>query len=279
MKRFELVTNIIGYEKECKLIANIAKEYGVMALTLIQTIAQLGTLSILKASKVSLDAADTAGIVTNTAAITGQTSAIATQSTVAKTSGGGMSAFFKSIGAGLTSFGTAMAGPGGLGLAALVAAIIGVGFALKVAAPGIEAFGTVVTAAFAGIATLITTAADGFVKLMGAVSMDSIGPMLLLGPALFGISAGLGAMASVGFAALPVIGALVALGVVAPSLTGLVKAFGDTGGGGEEGTLKQVVDAITTLAASINSQPIVLKVDQNVIAETSRKGSNFSKTR
>ena len=29
MKRFELVTNIIGYEKECKLIANIAKEYGV----------------------------------------------------------------------------------------------------------------------------------------------------------------------------------------------------------------------------------------------------------
>ena len=86
-------------------------------------------------------------------------------------------------------------------------------------------------------------------------------------------------MASVGFAALPVIGALVALGVVAPSLTGLVKAFGDTGGGGEEGTLKQVVDAITTLAASINSQPIVLKVDQNVIAETSRKGSNFSKTR
>lgn len=29
MKKFELVTNIIGYEKECKLISNIAKEYGV----------------------------------------------------------------------------------------------------------------------------------------------------------------------------------------------------------------------------------------------------------
>jgi hypothetical protein len=110
---------------------------------------------------------------------------------------------------------------GAFAVAILSASLIPLGFALKLAAPGIEAFGKVITATFAGLATLITAVADGFVKILGAVTMENIGPMLLLGPALFGIAAGLSAVSLAGLTALPAIGGLLLLSKAAPALVSL----------------------------------------------------------
>jgi len=174
------------------------------------------------------------------------------------------------LGTGLTAFGVAMIGPGGLGLLALTGAVIGLGFALNLAAPGIQAFGTVVTAAFAGLATLITVVADGFVKILGAVTMENIGPMLLLGPALFGIAAGLGAVSLAGLMALPAIGGLIALSLAAPALVSLgiggeSKSAGEAKGK-EEGIgelVKEVKALVTELA---KGKPVQIMLDSRVAA-------------
>jgi len=99
------------------------------------------------------------------------------------------------LGEGLTAFGAAMAtGVGALGLAALVAAAVGLGYALGLAAPAIEAFGK-------GIAVIF----DSFAQ------MD-IGQMLLIGPALASIGIG---MVSLGAGAVAgSIGALIAVGII-----------------------------------------------------------------
>jgi hypothetical protein len=106
------------------------------------------------------------------------------------------------LGKGIKSFGKSMEalGPVGLayaavGLALLTGALIGIGFALNLAAPAIEAFGKVITSIFDGLATLVTSVAEGFVILMDSLSLDKIGNLILLGPALLSASVGLGAFA------------------------------------------------------------------------------------
>jgi hypothetical protein len=108
------------------------------------------------------------------------------------------------LAAGLEALGGAMAtGVGALGLAALIAGAIALGFALNLAAPAIEAYGKVFTAVFAGLTTLVSAVAEGFVKILGAVTLDNIGPMLLLGPALIGVGIGLVTLGVAGLAAFP----------------------------------------------------------------------------
>jgi hypothetical protein len=96
---------------------------------------------------------------------------------------------------GLTAFGTAMlTGVAALGLAALVAAAVGLGYALGLAAPAIEAFGKGIAAIF-----------DSFAK------MD-VGQMLLIGPALASIGIG---MVSLGAGAIAgSVGSLIAVGII-----------------------------------------------------------------
>jgi len=96
---------------------------------------------------------------------------------------------------GLTAFGAAMAtGVAALGLAALIGAAIGLGFALGLAAPAIEAFGKGIAAIF-----------DSFAKM-------NIGQILLIGPALASIGIG---MISLGAGAVAgSIGALIAVGII-----------------------------------------------------------------
>ena len=177
---------------------------------------------------------------------------------------------------GLTALGTAAA-TGlpfiAIGLiAALGLAMIPFGIALGMAAPAIQAFGTVVTTIFAGLATLVGAVADGFVKLMGAVSMENIGPMLLLGPALFGIAAGLAALSFAGLVALPAIGGLVLLAAVSPALVALADAFGLGGesageakGKSEEGSMAAVEAKLTELIAAV-------KVGGNVYLDSNKVG-------
>jgi len=194
--------------------------------------------------------------------------------------GTGVKDFLTNLGKGLASLGKSLAnGQVILGLGVLTLAIIGIGFALKLAAPGIEAFGKVVTAVFGGIATLITAVADGFVKIMEAVTMDNIGPMLLLGPALFGIAAGLGALAFAGIAAIPAIGGLVLLSKAAPGLVSLGiggenKSAGEAKGKSEEGGMAALTEQFKTLIELVK-QGTTINLDGTKIATSVNR--NLSK--
>ena len=119
------------------------------------------------------------------------------------------------FGQALAEFGALMmTGVALLGLAALATSAIALGFALGLAAPGIEAAGTAIGAILTGLApivkvvgetivgvfksipAIITAVADGFVNMFSAISMDNILPILALGPALLGASIGITAFAA-----------------------------------------------------------------------------------
>jgi len=188
------------------------------------------------------------------------------------------------LGRGLAAMGAALTGPAliglALGLGILTAAVIGIGFALKLAAPGIEAFGVVINSIFSGIGTVVTAVADGFVKLMGAITMENIGPLLLLGPALMGVSVGLAAMAVSGLLALPAIAGLVTLSAVAAPLIRLAElgVIGDGGGGGDEGDDREsmIADKLDQLIAIVEKGGDVLldgaKVGRNLAIASSKIG-------
>lgn len=168
---------------------------------------------------------------------------------------------------------------GALAIAILGAALIPLGFALNLAAPGIQAFGAVVTEVFGGLATLITAVADGFVKILGAVTMENIGPMLLLGPALFGIAAGLGALSLAGLTALPAIGGLVLLSKAAPALVSLgiggeKKTAGEAKGKADEGSMAALVQKMDVLI-EVAKRGTVVKLDGKVLATSN---ANVMKT-
>jgi hypothetical protein len=154
------------------------------------------------------------------------------------------------IGKGLSAIGTALSNPKlFLGLAAFTGVMIGLGFALKLAAPAITAIGgaisSVITSIAGGIATIVGSIGDMISKLGEA------GPaLLLLGPALFGIAGGLAAMGFSGLLALPSIIALTALGAVAPSLS----SIGIGGEGGKKGGKEEINNGIdlTPMIAAIN---------------------------
>ena len=196
-------------------------------------------------------------------------------------SGKALNSTLSGLGKGLSSLGKSLMGPqlAGLaaGLALLTASMIGIGFALKLAAPGFEAIGTIITSAFAGIATIITSVAEGFVTMFGALNSENIGALLLIGPALLGISAGLASVAATGLLALPVIGALTALGTVSEGLSSI---FGDnenlTNQNEDKGSMKAVEKKLDELIAVISAGGDVYidgsKVGKTVALATSNLG-------
>ena len=172
--------------------------------------------------------------------------------------GSGVKSFLIGLGQGLAALGKSLAKPQVLiGLGALTLALIGIGYALGLAAPGIEAFGKVVTAAFSGLSELVGAVADGFVKILGAVTMDNIGPMLLLGPALFGIAAGLSAVSLAGLLALPAIGGLVLLSKAAPALVSL--GIGGENKSAEKAKGKEKEGSIAALEAKFDTLIEIVK--------------------
>ena len=225
-------------------------------------------------------------------------------SRVPPTAGRGIQGFFSGLGQGLVLFANAMAAPTPLGPVGLIAAaalgaitvsIIGLGYALKLAAPGIEAFGTIVTAAFNGIATIITavggviikmfeTMTDSIIKLSepqsleGLITLIGLAPGLgLLAISLMGVAAGLTAIGAAGILAIPTITALTTLGVVARSIT--------TGGG--ENQNDDIIAAPGLLSddnkqgissPTINIQPLVDKLIsiENVLTQILNKEGNIT---
>ena len=152
-----------------------------------------------------------------------------------------------------------------LGLAALTLAVIGVGFALKLAAPGIKAFGeaigTIIKSVATGISNVIGAIGDFAVKLMTIAS-----PTLALG--LFATAAGFTALAgsmavfaTAGLLALPALLALTAFNAVT----------GAGGGGESENTMElelkkqnEKLDKVITLLSE--DGPIAMNTEKGAKA-------------
>tara|TARA_R110000822_G_scaffold72875_4_gene175169 strand:+ start:9305 stop:11638 length:2334 start_codon:yes stop_codon:yes gene_type:complete len=160
---------------------------------------------------------------TATAALTGANAGLASSQTVLAASSSTMGTGLIAAGRALGQFGISAASAIPI-ILSIGAAAVGIGFGLKLATPAIVAIGGVIGTIFKGIATVVTSVTQGFATMFSTISMDNILPIMLLGPALAGIGAGLALIAVSGTLALPALLALTALGTVA---IGLNSVFGD----------------------------------------------------
>ena len=84
---------------------------------------------------------------------------------------------------------------GAAALALIGIALIPLTYALSLLTPLVEAFGKVITSVFDGLATLVTAVADGFVKFLGAITLEKAAALFVLGGALVALAAGFGVFA------------------------------------------------------------------------------------
>jgi hypothetical protein len=107
------------------------------------------------------------------------------------------------LAAGLTSFGTAAMNPlvwAGVGLlAAFGLALIPLAASLAIAAPAIEAVGTVITSVFTGVASIITAVSAGLVSMMEVITFEKAASMLALAGAFPLLAAGITALGIAAF--------------------------------------------------------------------------------
>jgi hypothetical protein len=80
------------------------------------------------------------------------------------------------------------------GLALITGAAIGIGYALNLASPAIEAFGKAIKSTLEGVGAIITSVADGFTKFLGALTLEGVVAIAALGPALISLGTGLSLM-------------------------------------------------------------------------------------
>ena len=108
---------------------------------------------------------------------------------------------------------------------------------------------------------------------MGAVSFENISPLLLLGPALLGISVGLAAMAVSGIMALPAIAGLVALSLVAAPLIRLAElgVIGDGGGRGDNED-----DGSSIIAEKLDQLIAIVEKGGDVLLDGNKVGRNLA---
>ena len=147
----------------------------------------------------------------------------------------------------------------GVGILSLLILSVGAGMLM---------FGIGVGVAAAGMSLLVTSLKD--------VPFENL---LALPIAFMGIGAGLVSMAAAGLMALPIIGALTALAVVAPALSGLGASLGGMfgGGGGEkEDKMDTLITKIDTLI-TVASQGGTINMDGKKVGEVVRLGLNSSR--
>lgn len=228
--------------------------------------------------------------------------------TISGAVGTGIISIGAGIGTALSSIGLGMLGlaAGSAGIPVLLAltlAVIGFGAALYLATPAIVAIGGVLKTVFEGIGLIvtnignviigifseippiITAVSDGLVNMMNAVTMDNVGAMLLLGPALMGVAFGLAAIGGMGIPGLLALTGLGAITVLlAPSLMGIADSIGDMMGGDSDESESDTDDGdsalITEIKAlgreligmrgDIQSQPILINVDGKVVSEMTK---------
>ena len=141
------------------------------------------------------------------------------------------------------------------GVAIITGAMIGLGFALKLAAPGIEAIGK-------AIATVIGGIGDFIVKIAQIASPEVGLGLLSLALGFAALSTSLAAFAITGVAAIP---AMTAVGVFTAAMTALgVESSSNT---------KQsdpLLEEIRGLRADIKAQPINVVLNNKIVGEINR---------
>lgn len=161
--------------------------------------------------------------------------------------------------------------------AALLGAATGSG--LVGLASGLTAMGNPIVALGAAILAGVLLSAGASMLLFGAgVGLAAAGMSLLVASlkdvpfenllalpfAFTGIAAGLTAMTIAGYAALPILGALTMLGVVAPALSGLGESIGGLFGGGEDDKMGELLTEIRGLRSDINRGGVINMDGQKV---------------
>jgi len=174
--------------------------------------------------------------------------------------------------------------PVGIGLAAVGVGLAALGASAWFAAPGLILAGFGLMAMVPGLSLVQSIAdSDALMNLStNLIGLGAAGPALMMvGSALMLMGAGLAVMALAGFAALPIIGALIALAAVAPSLVSLGEMFGMGGGeekkdeGKEDGTMRELIDAVKELKAELSKGGTV-NMDGKKVGETLRLAMNTS---
>lgn len=175
--------------------------------------------------------------------------------------GKGVGGALKGIASGFAAFANPMVA---LGVGIVAAGLIGVGFALKLAAPGIKAIGE-------AISTVVGSLGDFIVKI-AQIASPEVGLGLMSLAAGFGsLSIALASFAIAGTAAAP---AMVAVGMFTAAMTALSAVGG--GGGGDKDPL---LEEIKGLRSDIQSQPIVIKVNDKLVTEMNRANSRMETVR
>jgi hypothetical protein len=191
--------------------------------------------------------------------------------------GGGIGGMMKGMGAGLKGLAKgigAFASPQAIvGLVAVTGAIIGIGFALKVAAPGIKAFGEAIGNIVVSVGTAVAKVFGGLGDFFGKIAQVAT-PELAL--SVLGLAGGFAALTAslvgfsvAGIAAIPAMMAVSAFGA-ASSLLGL---GGDAGGGAEE-TPAWVEELKTTFRETKDVYIDGGKVTSAIASRVNKIGSN-----
>jgi len=196
---------------------------------------------------------------------------------LAKTAGGGgIGGMMKGMGAGMKGLAkgvSAFASPQALlGLAAVTAAIIGIGFALKVAAPGIEAFGkaigNIITSVGTAVATIFGGLGDFFGKIAAVATPELALSVLGLAGGFAALTASLLGFSVAGIAAIPAMMAVSAFGA-ASSLLGL---GGEGGAGGDSDLLGE----IRGLREDLNNGKVAVYLDGKKVTAGVARVANAS---
>jgi hypothetical protein len=90
---------------------------------------------------------------------------------------------------------------GAIAIGILGVALIPLAYALKLAAPAIEAFGNAIKSTFEGIGIIITAAANGISTIFNSLQNVDVMKLLAIGPALIGIGVGLASLGAGGVVA------------------------------------------------------------------------------
>jgi hypothetical protein len=103
----------------------------------------------------------------------------------------------KGLAKGLSALGKALPeiALGAAALALIGVALIPLTYALSLLTPLVEAFGKIIISVFSGLATLVTAVADGFVKFLGAITLEKAAALWVLSGALVALAAGFGTFA------------------------------------------------------------------------------------
>jgi hypothetical protein len=156
-----------------------------------------------------------------------------------------------------------------LGVAVITAGLIGVGFALKVAAPGIKAIGE-------AISTVVGALGDFIVKIAQIASPEVGLGLMSLALGFASLSIALASFAIAGIAATP---AMVAVGVFTAAMTALgtvSDSFDKSNDDSTEGSSSDaLLQEIKGLRFDIQNQPVQIVIDDKVISTMNKKNSRM----